>query len=372
MPDELEPAGFDDADLLVVGSRPQTSRRKILDAIEQGKPVAFVGNRSFDGLLATLYKVPRDDVGSELSDGRAADGLEMDYSIGFDYQPHAESAIAIVIPENGSLNTARMRGSEVDQEKVFSYLGAEFSAADESASASDSATSSDVSITSTTPYCPINLDNSNEWNCLGWNKVDPDSTNHYCPQGPYQRITWGVKLTNGSSANDYFGFETRVRITAGQADAVDCSSDQWETTQLDFSQTFNDGVVESYGPVTEPQSYSTTETIGFDISVSGDQIGAGANVQWSKTATSSGVKTDGDIGGAEQQVDYQFDIKPSGNVGGGTFTAWLGQRVRMDSGTDSTDFSYDERYKWVDRADHWWESDQYHTKKGYGTMYWSV
>lgn len=367
LPTGVERTGLGNADLAVVAPKTSVSRGNLVAALKQGKPVAFAGTRAFDGVLSTVYDVPHDEAEQAVRSGRPNEGSDLPYSFGFEYSFGKQSSVALVVPGTEALNTSRLAGDRVDKSTVFGYLGSELTTAD------GGAMTSDAELTASTPECPINLDNASEWDCLGYDKIDPDSTSEFCPYGPYQRIQWGVKLTNGSNEpNDYFGFETRMRITAGEADAVDCSSDAWESTLMTRTQTFNDGVVEEFGPDTVKGDYGESESVGFDISASADSIGAGVSVQWSNSESQSGVKTFGDIGGAEEQVDYEFDIKPDGNVGGSTLTTWLGQRVRVDSGTDSTDYSYDEQFKWIDRCTGWICSDNHHTEHNYGTAYWNA
>lgn len=365
LPSGLEQSGLGNADLVLVAPETDVSRGNLVAAIEQGKPIAFAGSRAFDGLLSTVYDVPHGDVEQAIRDGRPKEGMDLPHSFGFEYSYNNEATVAFVYPANGSLNTFRLRAGDASKSTVFGFLGRKLRSATDGATGDATATG-DTTLEPTGSICPPATSDDSNWNCLG---LDDLSVTDPCPYGGWDRRQWGARLQEDDGSNDWFGWETELQIIPSANEDNDCSSNAWRNDFMSRSMTFNDGEIDDYGPPTDESDYSTSKSVGFSLTAGFDSVQGSGSVSFSESKTTSGVQIGTFVGNADEQVDYDFDIERGGNVSDETLTTYMGQRTKVDNDTTSTDYAYDDTWRWYDSG--FWGTDT-HTEEDYGTAYWST
>lgn len=355
-PESTETAGPSNADLLMVNPRTGLSRSTVLDALERGAPVAYVGRGAFDGALGTLFDRDPSTVERAARTGDLDGGPDVSYSFGFEYSFAHDSVLSLLAPGEGVLNSHRLQGGRgVGRRKTFSYIGQRVT------------TSDDGSLTTSATSCGGIVDDPDKWECLSADEMNPTDV---CPQGDVRRSHRAARLKDDSSSSDWWGFDTTMSISPSANANSDCSSSAWYNHFMTRTINFNDGTVgiDDYEPQTDDEDYTSTKEIGFSIGGSfKDGLDGTVSVAFSESNTESGLKV-----GAyrdDQQVDTDFDIKSSGNVGDETVVSHMGQAVETQNNLTSTSFSYDDQWEWKDPG---FFGDSYEQYNDYGTAYWSV
>ncbi|WP_396613952.1 hypothetical protein ACH9L7_19085 (plasmid) [Haloferax sp. S1W] len=368
LPSYVEQSGLGNADLILISSKTDLSHGNIIAALKTGTPIAFVGSRAFDAAIAKVYKTGIDEVPEFVRTGGLKTGHELDYSFGFEYSYKKSDDVVILFPhkETGTLNTYRLRNSPHTQSSVFAFLQNKLIRADLAGDTAPSVNSQQTDLTTQTVACPPAKD-GDSWTCLGSDSIDEPTV---CPYGNRSRTHWGAKLIDNTSSNDYFAFETKFQMSPSMNENQNCSSDAWKNDFLTRTITFNDGSIHSYGPHPEEGEFSTSKSIGFNLSGSLNGLSGGGSVGFEKTKSRSGVKTGGFSGNG--QVDYDFNIKPGGNIAEETFTSYLGQVVKTANDTSDIDYGYDDMWRWFDPGYFGYEDADKHEETDVGTAYWSV
>ncbi|WP_135826955.1 twin-arginine translocation signal domain-containing protein [Halorussus ruber] len=361
LPAGLERSGLGNADLIVVAPDTTVARGNLVAALKQGKPVAFAGTPAFDGLLSTVFDVPQTAVEQAIRNGRPHEGTDLPYSFGFEYSYANEETVALAFPASGSLNIFRLRTGEATSSTVFDFLGQKLQAGGD-----DVTTTGDTTLQPTGTICPPATGNDTNWNCLG---LDDLSVSDPCPYGGWDRRQWGARLQEDDTGNDWFGWETELQIIPSANEDNNCSSNQWRNDFMSRSMTFNDGEIDDYGPPSDEGDYTTTKSVGFSLSAGFDSVEGTGSISFSESKTTSGVKVGTFVGNADEQVDYDFDIKRGGNVSDETLTSYMGQRTKVANNTTSTDYAYDDTWRWYDNT---LFGTNTHTEEDYGTAYWSA
>lgn len=365
----VETTGLGNADLVLVSPKTNVSRGNLMAALKQGKPIATVGKRAFDGLLSTVYDVEHDKVGQALKAGDAEEGIDLPYSVGFEYSEVGESDVALAVPANGALHSFRLREATTSLQSMLSFLGGKFVSEDKAAS-TDCACSLDAStLAVAASICPPGTGGSGEWNCMGSDSLNVTSP---CPYGGWERTTWGAKLEETDYDYDWWAWETKKAIRPSSNENSNCSSTQWNNNFMGRTVNFNDGIIENYGPPTNQNKFSTSKQIGFGLTAGFKSVEGTASVSFSHTESRSGVKVGAFSGNNNTQVDYDFNIHQGGNVYNEEFIAHLGQRQRTENNLSSTDYSYDDRWEWYNPDGIPFTGHDYHEETDYGTGYWSA
>ncbi|RYJ14573.1 twin-arginine translocation signal domain-containing protein [Halogeometricum borinquense] len=362
----LEKTSLSNSDLVLVSPKTDLARGKLTTALKKGRPIVTVGKQAFDGLLSIVYGLDHDNVEKALKNGRAKEAIDLPYSFGFEYSDVHESTVAFMVPANGVLNTFRLRSNSTSLQTVLSYLGERLKSKDNLA-VSTQATDTDSNLVVAADICPPGSTGGDEaWNCLGSDALTVSSP---CPYGGWDRTSWGAKLKETDGNNDWWAWETKLEIRPSSNVDNNCSSDAWHNDFMTRSITFNDGKVKEYGPPTDKNDYSSSKSVGFGLTAGFESVQGSATLEFSESKSRSGVTVDSYSGDKDAQVDYDISIKRGGNVSGEEFIAYLGQRHQTKNNLSSTDYAYDDTWRWYDPN---LIGTETHEETDYGTAYWSV
>jgi len=366
----LETAALNNSDLVIVSPETDISRRELTTALREGKPVVTVGQRAFDGLLSVVYDIPTENVRGEVKDGRPKEGHDLPYSFGFEYSESGSSNIAMLVPAYGTLSSVRLRRPSATFDTVVNGLGDRLISSKKSDVDAEAVTGAGTQLVPTAGICPPGTGSTEDgWNCLGVDELDVTSP---CPYGGWDRRTYGAKLQEDDSSNDWWAWETQIEIRPSANEDSDCSSSAWYNDQLGRSVVFNDGTCDDYGPEASELGFGKSKSVGFDLSAGFESVSGTASVSFSQSETRSGVEVNAFSGNDDKQVEYDFPIKRGGNIAGSEFIAYLGQRQKTENNLSATDYSYDEYWQWYDPNGIPFVDPDTHEETEYGTGYWSV
>jgi hypothetical protein len=210
----------------------------------------------------------------------------------------------------------------------------------------------------------MHSDDKDDWYCM----PTKETGDKVCPYGDYSKEVYGGKAQDTNDNTDYFSFETRDKITAGQADILGCDG-SWEANFFDRVVNFEDGSLERWGPTSTTSDYTTSESLSFTI---GSDSVASITGGWSHSVSESGVKVTAasDTEGSDEQIDHHYEFKNGGNVASSSFVGWIGNSIDVAEGTSSVSYVYDD--KWAYRENCGWYCTNNKEFRDYGTAYWSV
>jgi hypothetical protein len=366
----LEEASLGDSDMVIVSPKTDVSRRSLTKSLRKGKPVVTVGRRAFDGLLSVVYDTPTESVREAVQAGRPKEGHDLPYSFGFEYSETSSSNIAMLVPANGTLSSVRLRRPSSTFDTVVEGLGNRLISSEKSDVDAEAVTGSSTKLVPTAGICPPGTGSTEDgWNCLGVDELDVTDP---CPYGGWDRRTYGAKLNENDSNNDWWAWETQLEIRPSGNEDSDCSSSAWYNDQMGRSVVFNDGICDDYGPEASELGFGKSKSVGFDLSAGFKSVTGTAGVSFSQSETKTGVEVDAFSGNDDKQVEYDFPIERGGNIAGAEFIAYLGQRQKTENNLSSTDYSYDDYWRWYDPNGIPFVSPNTHEETEYGTGYWSV
>jgi len=366
----LEKTGLGNADLVIVAPETDVSRGNLKAALKQGKPIVTVGQRAFDGLLSVIYDTPTADVEEAIENGKPKEGHDLPFSFGFEYSKTQKANIALVVPAQGTLSSVRLSRPSSTFETVVENLSEKLVSSKETDASAEAVTGSDTELMPTAGICPPGTGQTEDgWNCLGVDELDVTDP---CPYGGWDRKTYGAKLQESDSNNDWWAWETQIEIRPSANEDNNCSSNAWYNDELGRSIVFNDGEADDYGPEASELDFGKSKSVGFDLTAGFESVSGTASVSFSQSQSRSGVEVNAYSGNNDEQVEYDFPIKRGGNIATSEFIAYLGQRQKTENNLSSTDYSYDEYWQWYNPNDIPFVDPDTHEETEYGTGYWSA